>query len=125
MRIPHHTLHAGGKAAAEAAACGLCGRGLAAYGRGRHAYCKRCMAKTDREIARTLRTGCRACGKALATTNRIVRSAQRSAAAQVRAWYAAHKGTRRESGAGGGARSARCGGASCRNGAVKTSVLYA
>lgn len=80
VRIPHHALHAGGKAAAEAAACGLCGRGFAVYGRGRHAYCKRCTAKADREIARTLRTGCRACGKALATTSRIVRSAQRSAA---------------------------------------------
>ena len=58
---------------AEPSTCRLCGRAFAQYGgSNRHAYCKRCTAKADREIARTLREKCRACGKRFSTTSRNV-----------------------------------------------------
>ena len=53
--------------------CGLCGRTFAPYGRARHAYCKRCTARADRDLARTLRVRCKACGKRFSTTSRNVR----------------------------------------------------
>ncbi len=54
--------------------CRLCGRGFAQYGgSNRHAYCRRCTAKADREMGRTLRASCKACGKKFSTASRAVR----------------------------------------------------
>ena len=63
------------RAAAEPkeAACGLCGRSFAPYGGTRHAYCRQCTAKTDREASRTLRVECRECGGMFSTKSRVVR----------------------------------------------------
>ena len=58
---------------AEPSVCGLCGSGFAPYGHTHHAYCKKCTARADREIARTLRADCKACGRAFSATNRNVR----------------------------------------------------
>ena len=59
---------------AEPSTCLLCGRRFAQYGRSsRHGYCRRCTAKADREIARTLNVNCNACGKKFSTNSRAVR----------------------------------------------------
>ena len=58
---------------AEPSTCRLCGRTFAQYGRGIHAYCKRCTAKADREIARTVHAKCRECGKRFAASSRNTR----------------------------------------------------
>ena len=58
--------------AAEPYACGLCGRDFAPYGGNRPTYCKRCTAKTDREIGRAMAVDCKECGKEFSTLNRIV-----------------------------------------------------
>ena len=71
---------------ARPTACRLCGRGIEPHGRGnRPAYCKRCIAKADREIARMPRVDCRKCGKTFSTRTRTVRYCSdpcRSAAAR-------------------------------------------
>ena len=103
---------------AEPSVCRLCGRTFAQHGRGWRAYCKGCTAKFDREAGRTLRAKCKECGKAFSTARRSVRycsdgcsaeGLRRSyreskrrikadperralAAAQGRAWSAAHRG---------------------------------
>ena len=59
--------------ASKPTSCGLCGRSFEPYGRAHHAYCKRCTAKADKEIARVLRINCKECGKAFSTSNRAVR----------------------------------------------------
>ena len=111
---------------AEPSTCRLCGRKFAQYGHTPcNAYCKRCTAKSDREVGRTLRLKCQVCGGRFSTTTRSARycsdecraeSAMRSrrederryradparraiAAAQGRARLAARSGGR---GAGGG-----------------------
>ena len=58
---------------AEPSTCRLCGSGFALYGHTHHAYCRRCAAKADREIARTLRARCKACGGRFSTSSRLVR----------------------------------------------------
>ena len=58
---------------AEPTVCRLCGRTFAQYGRGVHAYCKRCTAKADREIARTVHAKCRECGKRFTAATRNAR----------------------------------------------------
>ena len=56
------------------AACALCGRAYEPYRRpGSNAYCKRCIAKADREIAKTLSVDCKECGRAFSTRTRTVR----------------------------------------------------
>ena len=55
---------------AEPSVCRLCGRAFAQYGRGIHAYCKRCTAKADREAGRTLRMKCSVCGSKFSTAAR-------------------------------------------------------
>ena len=103
---------------AEPSVCRLCGRSFGQHGRGLRAYCKRCTARADREAGRTLRAKCKECGKAFSTARRSVRycsdgcsaeGLRRSyreskrrikadpekralAAAQGRAWSAAHRG---------------------------------
>ena len=58
---------------AEPSICALCGRSFAQYGRShRHAYCRRCTARFDREAARTLRAKCRGCGGRFSTASRAV-----------------------------------------------------
>ena len=57
---------------AEPSVCRLCGRSFAPYAHTHHAYCRRCTAKADREVAKTLRADCRECGKAFSATNRNV-----------------------------------------------------
>ena len=58
---------------ARPTACGLCGSDIGPHGRGnRPAYCKRCIAKADREIARMPRVDCRECGKTFSTRTRTV-----------------------------------------------------
>ena len=83
---------------ARPAACALCGRDIEPHDRGsRPACCKRCIAKTDREIARMPRVDCRECGKALSTRTRAARycsdacrsPAARRARAEGRRKYAA------------------------------------
>ena len=55
-------------------ACALCGRDLGPYRRsGSNVYCKRCIAKADRELGRVVAMACRECGKKFSTQNRIVR----------------------------------------------------
>ena len=52
----------------------MCGRSFEPHSRtGRHAHCKRCTAKADREIARKPRVACKECGKAFSTKTRVVR----------------------------------------------------
>ena len=59
---------------AEPSTCRLCGRIFVPSGYVRHAsYCRRCTARADREVGRTLRVDCKACGKKFSTTNRAVR----------------------------------------------------
>ena len=59
---------------AEPSVCGLCGRRFAQYGRSsRHGYCKRCTARADREVGRTLRAKCAECGGRFSTTSRAIR----------------------------------------------------
>ena len=54
-------------------ACRLCGRDLGPRRRsGSSAYCKRCIAKADREIVRKPRVDCRECGKTFSTKTRSV-----------------------------------------------------
>ena len=54
--------------------CRLCGRGFEVRGRGNlPAYCKRCTARADREIAKMPRADCRECGKTFPTRTRSVR----------------------------------------------------
>ena len=54
--------------------CGLCGRTFAQYGRSnRHAYCRRCTARADSEVGRTLRAKCAECGGRFSTASRTVR----------------------------------------------------
>ena len=67
---------------AEPSVCRLCGRNFLPYGRANHAYCKRCTAKADREIARNLHVKCRECGKAFTTTNRNVRYCSKACGAE-------------------------------------------
>ena len=58
---------------ARPTACRLCGGDIEPHGRGnRPAYCKRCIAKADREIARMPRVDCRECGKTFSTRTRTV-----------------------------------------------------
>ena len=102
---------------AEPSICGMCGRSFFPYGRANHAYCKRCTAKADREIARRLHAKCKECGKAFATANSNVRYCSKACSANgarrsrresrrrrmadperraiesayVRAWYAAQR----------------------------------
>ena len=68
--------------------CSLCGRSFEPRSRtGRHAYCGRCAAKADREIARTLSVDCKECGKPFSTRTRSVHycsDACRTAAARRR-----------------------------------------
>ena len=59
--------------AAEPYACGLCGRDFAPYGGRRPTYCRRCTAKTDKEIGRAMAVDCKECGKEFSTLNRVVR----------------------------------------------------
>ncbi len=59
---------------AGTAACRLCGRDIGPRRRpGSSAYCKRCMAKADRKIARTASADCKECGKPFPTRTRSVR----------------------------------------------------
>ena len=59
---------------AEPSTCRLCGRTFAQYGRTTTSvYCKRCVAKADREAGRTLRLKCRVCGGRFSTTTRSAR----------------------------------------------------
>ena len=59
---------------ARPTACRLCGSNIEPHGRGnRPAYCRRCIAKADREIARMPRVDCRECGKTFSTRTRTVR----------------------------------------------------
>ena len=53
--------------------CRACGRSLAQHGDPRHLYCRRCMAKADREAAQTPRVECRECGKRFSTRTRTVK----------------------------------------------------
>ena len=51
--------------------CKTCGRRLNRRGRGgMHDSCKRCTAKADREVARTVQAKCRECGKKFTAANR-------------------------------------------------------
>ena len=55
-------------------ACRLCGRSFAPYGGvSHHAYCERCTAKADREVAGVQRIECRECGKKFPSSTRSVR----------------------------------------------------
>ena len=58
---------------AEPSACRLCGRTFVQYGLGIHAYCKRCTAKADREIARTVQAKCKECGNRFVASTRNAR----------------------------------------------------
>ena len=59
---------------AEPSVCRLCGRTFAQYGRSnRHAYCRRCTARADRDVGRTLRAKCAGCGGRFSTTSLAVR----------------------------------------------------
>ena len=61
-------------AMAKSATCRACGRDFAPYRRiGLHAYCKRCTAKADREIARKTSVDCKECGRTFPTKTRAVR----------------------------------------------------
>ena len=55
-------------------ACRACGRDFENFYRAAsHAYCKRCTARADREIARPMRMDCRECGKAFSPKTHAVR----------------------------------------------------
>ena len=74
---------------ASSTECSLCGRSIEPRARraGRHAYCKDCTARADREITLTPRVECRECGKAFPTKTRSVHYCSdgcRSAAARRR-----------------------------------------
>ena len=60
-------------AALPAVDCGLCGRSFVPRGCASRVYCRRCMDKAERELARVLRVKCKECGKTFSTTDRIVR----------------------------------------------------
>ena len=114
---PRKQAHPRASHSAEPSVCGLCGRDFLPYNRARHAYCKRCAAKADREIVRKMRVKCKECGKSFSTTNHNVRYCSKACSAAgkrrsrresrhrrmadpekraaesayVRAWYAARK----------------------------------
>ena len=71
---------------AKTTTCRACGRDFERFGRASpYAYCKRCAARADREIARMPRVDCRECGKAFSAKTRTVRycsDACRAAAAR-------------------------------------------
>ena len=59
----------------KSATCRVCGRDFAPHRRaGLHAYCKRCTAKADKEIARRISVDCKECGKTFPTKTRSVRN---------------------------------------------------
>ena len=81
--IPRNTMRG---AMAKPPACRLCGREFDPPRRsGSRVYCKRCTAKADREIAKTLSVDCKECGKAFPARTRAARYCSvecRSAAAR-------------------------------------------
>lgn len=54
-------------------ACRLCGRGFVQYAGAPTVYCKRCAAKADRAVGRTVRTKCKECGKAFDAASLLLR----------------------------------------------------
>ena len=71
---------------AEPYACALCGRDFVPYGGSRPVHCKRCSARTNREMGRVMAVDCKECGKRFSTPNRAVRYCSKgcSAAGQRR-----------------------------------------
>ena len=71
---------------AKTTTCRACGRDFERFGRASpYAYCKRCAAKADKEVALKPRMDCRECGKAFSPKTRTVRycsDACRAAAAR-------------------------------------------
>ena len=75
----------GSVAAPKSSECRLCGRTFKQYGRSaRHAYCKLCAAKAEREITRVIHTKCKECGKAFSTKRRTVRYCSTECSAEAR-----------------------------------------
>lgn len=54
---------------AEPITCKLCGRDFAPYSRSYHVYCRRCRAKSDRRLGRTMIVKCRVCGGGFSTAH--------------------------------------------------------
>ena len=60
-------------ALARTAACRLCGASFEQHGSGMRAYCERCTAKADRDVASAIDAECKECGGKFSTKNRLVR----------------------------------------------------